>query len=139
MQCRNSLWNSKEKGHAKATPQRRPDPLCKSCPNNHKDKPCQNLCTPMKWINGNVELKEKILNEPPSIHLYQTNYNAKLHELIEDKQTKDTDRLELIRQLTDPKRKMIAACILVGMTQQEIGKQAHISQTRISRLYHTLK
>lgn len=93
----------------------------------------------MVWINGNVELKEKILEQQPSIHLHQTDYKETLHELIVDKQTKDLERLELIRSITDPRKKMIAACVLVHMTQEEIGKQAHISQTRISRLYQSLK
>jgi DNA-directed RNA polymerase specialized sigma subunit len=133
---KNTLWKSTHRDHAKIKAQRKPDALCKGCDN---DKDCKHTCIGLKWINGNTELKEKILDQAPSIHLYQTDYKETLHELMVDRQIRDLEHLELIKSITDPRKKMIAACLMVGMTQQEISKQAHISQTRISRIYQSLK
>jgi hypothetical protein len=94
----------------------------------------------MQWINGNAETKEVIPSKPIFSHgIEQLDYNEALSDLITNKQATDIDRLDTIRSIKDYRVRLIASAILAYIPQQEIGKIAHISQGRISKLYHAIK
>jgi hypothetical protein len=108
--------------------------ICKYCKNSGL---CLYPCFPLQWIDGNTVRKEVLLKEPAE-QQPTSDYNEKLSELITDKESKDTYRLEVIRSIKQQRRRLVMACLLVGMTQQEISIQTHISQSRISRIYQGL-
>lgn len=140
MRLRNRLWNPEHEEHRKKQPRTAPnDPLCESCP-NHKDNHCKGLCPPMQWINGNAETKEIIPRKPIISHGVELiDYNQYLAEVITDREATDIERLNTIRALKDYRTRIIAASILAYVPQQQIAKIAHISQGRISKLYHAIK
>jgi hypothetical protein len=141
MRLRNRLWNPEhETKPCKKQPRTAPnDPLCEGCP-NHKDNHCKGLCPPLQWIDGNAETKEVIPSKPIFSHgIEQIDYNQVLSDFITDKQATDIDRLDTIRSIKDYRIRIIAASILAFVPQKEIGKIAHISQGRISKLYHAIK
>lgn len=141
MRLKNRLWNPEHEQPKTVKDKRKPpqDEICLLCP-NYKDDYCKGLCPPLQWINGRAETKELIPDHPIEItNPNLTDYNSAIHELIKDKETRDIERLELIRNIENYKLKGIAACILVEMTQEQTGKFAHISQTRISRLFRGVK
>jgi hypothetical protein len=108
--------------------------ICHMCRNSLM---CLHPCYPLEWIDGNKARKEALLKEPEK-QQPTSDYNATLGELMADKEARDETRLEAIRAIKQPRRKMVMAATLVGMTQKEIAFQTHISQTRISRIYQGL-
>ena len=137
MRLKNRLWNPEHETPQPKQKRKSPDDdLCKPCP-NYKDDYCKGLCPPMQWINGRSETKELIPAKP--IESTQVEYTDKLYEYMTNKETTDLERLELIRSLSDYRIRIISASVMVGVPQEQIGKIAHISQGRISRLYRGLR
>ena len=136
MRLKNRLWNPEHDTIERKKEKKKPpqDEICAYCPN--KDQ-CLGLCPPLQWINGRSETKELIPSKP--IESTQVEYNDKLYEYITNKETTDLERLELIRSLSDYRIRIISASVMVGVPQEQIGKIAHISQGRISRLYRGLR
>jgi DTW domain-containing protein YfiP len=120
----------------KVYPPKKPhDPeICKYCGNNGM---CLCPCYPVKWIDGNKARKEALLKEPAE-QQPTSDYNRVIAELMEDKAARNETRLEAIRAIKQPRRKMVLAATLAGMTQKEIALQTHISQGRISRIFQGL-
>jgi hypothetical protein len=140
MRIKNRLWNPEHEQKTSVKQHKKPpqDDICLACP-NHKDNHCKGLCPPLQWINGRSETKELIPDNPISRGIEQRDYNQALYEMIVDKQATDIDRLDTIRSINDYRLRAIAACILSYIPQQQIAKFAHISQGRISKLYHAIK
>jgi hypothetical protein len=141
MRLKNNLWKPAISEQITQQEKRKPpqDDICLTCP-NYKDDHCRGLCPPLQWINGRQETKEIIPSKPIIVQgIELIDYNTALHEMIEDKQATDIDKLDSIRSIKEYKLRMIAACILAYIPQAEIAKLAHISQSRISRLYRIVK
>jgi hypothetical protein len=141
MRLKNNLWKPAISEQITPKEKRKPpqDDICLKCP-NYPDEHCKGLCPPLQWINGRQETKEIIPSKPIIVQgIELIDYNTALHEMIEDKQATDIDKLDSIRSIKEYKLRMIAACILAYIPQAEIAKLAHISQSRISRLYRIVK
>jgi DNA-directed RNA polymerase specialized sigma subunit len=95
---------------------------------------CKGKCPPLTWINGDVPLKEKIAKPDALQSIPQSSYNESISELMEDRQTRDIDRLDAIRECADTRRRMILGMLLVNCTQGQIADMMRISQTRVSRI-----
>lgn len=108
--------------------------ICPFCKNNTL---CLLPCLPIQWIDGNKARKEPLLKHPAE-QQPSADYNQTISELIEDKAARNDERIEAIRAIEQPRRRLVCAGILVGMTQKQISQQAHISQGRISRIYQGL-
>jgi hypothetical protein len=108
--------------------------ICPYCKNNGI---CLLPCYPVQWIDGNKARKEALLKNP-SEQQPTSDYNHKLSELMDDKAARDETRLEAIRTVKQPRRRLVLAATLVGMTQKEIASETHISQGRISRIFQGL-
>ncbi len=108
--------------------------ICKHCRNIAM---CIRVCYPLEWIDGNKARKEALLKEPAD-QQPTGDYNGALAELMADKEAKNETRLEAIKALKQPRRKIVMAATLAGMSQKEIALQTHISQGRISRIYQGL-
>ena len=108
--------------------------ICKYCKNKAV---CLYMCFPVQWIDGNKARREALLREPAE-QQPTSDYNQVLAELMEDKAARNETRLEAIRDVKQPRRRLVLAATLAGMTQKEIAQQTHISQGRISRIYQGL-
>jgi DNA-directed RNA polymerase specialized sigma24 family protein len=107
------------------------------CPKCRNGGTCLRICYPLEWIDGNKARKEALLKEPAE-QQPTSDYNRVIAELMEDKAARNEPRLEAIRAIKQPRRKMVLAATLAGMTQTEIALQTHISQGRISRIFQGL-
>ena len=109
--------------------------ICQPCPNKGF---CPWPCHPLSYtINGIKPAQEEPFDpdhKPPPT----TDYKDVLNELREDKEARDLELLEAIRGTFPLRRRLIAAAQLAWMTQKQIASQAHISQTRISRILQGL-
>jgi len=108
--------------------------ICKYCKNKTV---CLYVCFPVQWIDGNKARKEALLRDPAE-QQPTSDYNHVISELMEDRIARNEERLEAIRTIEQPRRKLVLAATLAGMTQKEIAQQTHISQGRISRIYQGL-
>lgn len=107
--------------------------ICPPCPNIHV---CLGKCPPLVWIDGDKARHESLLRDD----IYgERDYNDSLSELMADRESKDTERLELIRRIMDPRKRLIAAGIFVDMTQEQVADALRISQQMISRIIREKK
>ena len=110
---------------------------CKKCAHY---KICKTPCIYVDVLaNGNTQQREHPIPDDVLDRTSQRDYNTSLYELIIDHEARDIERLEAIRTIGDYRIRMIAAGILVGIPQNQISKCAHISQSRISRLYRGVR
>jgi hypothetical protein len=110
---------------------------CKKC--SHY-KICKSPCIYVDTLaNGNYEQRERPIDTDIIERGDHRDYNQVLGELIEDARQRDIERLERIRSIANYRQRMIAACILAGIPQHNIAILAHISQSRISRLYRGVR
>ena len=107
------------------------DPICAFCKNRDS---CKNPCYPITWINGKARRKETLV-ERMTVKREDQDYNSSLAEMIEDKRQTDHDRLEYIRGVSDLRRRLVLAALHVGVPQDIIATEIHISQQHISRIY----
>lgn len=106
---------------------------CTECPARIK---CVKLCDKMeRYVNGNKPLKETLVNREAD-YIPQSDYNNVIHELMQDKQTRDIERLEAIRLIPDHRRRLILSALLVGIPQEKVAQICNTSQTAISLIYH---
>ena len=110
------------------------DELCSDCPNriisHGKIKiPCKHPCTPMRWIDGNKELKEKILKYPLESHAY-SDYNNVLSQLIDGY---NTDHIDNIRELPDIRIRAIAAMLYADISLSDISRMLHVNRSNLYR------
>jgi len=89
---------------------------------------CAGLCPPMRWVNGNVGLKEALLDEPiePS-----SDYNSILAEGIEAHRR---DFSGLISGETNLRRRCVGVLIEADFKIEEIARAMRITKRTIYRL-----
>ena len=125
-----------KKQKAPKPPKNGHDPnICQLCRNKGY---CPWPCHPLSYtINGIKPPQEEPFDPdhrpPPTI-----DYKDVLVEIMADKEARDIERLETIREIKPMRRRLIAAGLLAWMTQKEIASETHISQTRISRIFQGL-
>ena len=99
--------------------------------------------TPCIWveleINGRTPQRERTADPGRLQVLPQGDYNSMIYELMRDRETRDIERLEAIREITCDsscglKKKAILAMMLARMTQKQIGAIIHIERSRVSRI-----
>lgn len=122
-----------QNGQKKENKKRRPDDICKQC--RHK-KRCRSLCAPLEWIDGNVELQEKLLNNPYDDRHCTEDYNAVLARVIKNVNQNNNNIILQIRSLRDTRLKAIAAMVHAEMSVSSIAEIVHISK---SHVYKTLR
>ena len=148
MRHRNRLWNPE---HDKDFPKRKPtpkppptDPLCDTCPNKiikymdngeEKEMPCQGLCPPMQWIDGNAASKETLMADLNTKDMEYRDYKDSLIEMMEHKQA----RIESALDFTKARHKAISILLLTGMTQKDISKLFRMSTRQINRIATRIK
>lgn len=127
MRSRNDLWkppegNAKPKPAPKSAPH---DPICNGCQNQGT---CSGLCPPMQWINGNVGLREALLDDPvePS-----SDYNLILAEGIE---THRQEYSEAIANETDLRKKCIGVLLEADFRITEIARVMKLTRRTIYRI-----
>lgn len=98
----------------------------KTCP-----KPCIYV---EKIINGNHTKRERSIPTDIMDHTNQRSYTETLSELIEDVMARDSDRLEYVRNIPDPRVRLIVAGILVKIPQRTMAKLITLSQGQISKI-----
>jgi hypothetical protein len=119
------------------------DPLCVGCNNSmmtfiingeNVHRPCPGLCMPMLWINGNKARREPLVEDLRIKPPHSKDYNQTLSEIIEDRQT----ALDKITDIEDPKRRAIAAMLLVHVSRNEIATLLSMSDRQLYRIikYH---
>ena len=128
MRKRNRLWKPERADNCgnQAAPRRPPtDGVCMTCLNRPT---CQNTCAPMLWVNGNVVLKETLLDEPvePS-----SDYNAILAEGID---THRRDFSEHIDRVKNTKVKCVAILAEAGIKIEDIAKVMKCAKRTIYRI-----
>jgi hypothetical protein len=98
---------------------------------NGKKVPCAGLCPPMQWVNGNVGLKEALLDEQvePS-----SDYNAILADGIE---THRKDYSVVIANETNLRKKCVGVLIEADFRIEEIAKVMKLTRRTIYRLKDT--
>ena len=134
MRLRNQLWKPRSERKKPKIKKRKPpeDEICEDCINH---KVCLGYCPPLIWIDGRQETKELIPIRPIINGIPQIEYNEEIYNLMSDKESKDIERLEAIRTISDYRIRMIAAATLAHIPQAQIAKITHSSQSRISRKY----
>lgn len=139
MRSRNTLWRPEGTENIPATVKPKKthyDDICTGCPNRPN---CKGLCPPLKWIDGRAETIEIIPDAPVQHGIEQADYNQYIYELISSAQSTDADKIDTIRSIADYRIRAIAACVLAYIPQSKIAEFAHISQSRISKLYRAIK
>lgn len=117
------------KQEIKGVPKQGHDELCQACQNKGQ---CEFICLPMKWIDGNIERREKLLNDDHIDESMMENYNETLHERIRAKQL---DRMEEIRTIKDIKIRAVAALLSAEISITDISK---LFQNNRSSVYKIL-
>jgi hypothetical protein len=132
---RNRLWRPPEGEEVKQTVIKQPptDEVCFHCPNRIVDFnglriPCQNICAPLQWVNGNVPLKEAQLREniEPS-----SDYNEILAEQIEARRSNFT---ALIAEETNIRKKAVAVLLEAEFKIDEIARVMKVARRTILRM-----
>jgi len=102
--------------------------VCASCANKGH---CENPCSPLKWINGDKPLKEKILDEPID-DFERPDYNVALYELSQT--STSSDRIEEIIKVKDFRRRAICSMIAVQIPRANIAALLGITRQHLHRL-----
>jgi hypothetical protein len=137
MRLKNRLWNPEHetiKHHKKTIKNHLPDDfICLQCPNKEHELPdgkkitCQNMCYPLTWVDGNVGLKETLLDkqyEPSS------DYNSILADGISARRIDYTNRL-ISEKL---KIRCVAVLLEAEFSIQDIAHLLKCSSRNIYRL-----
>ena len=99
--------------------------------------------TPCIWveleINGKTSQRERIADPGRLQVLPQGDYNGLIYELMRDREARDIERLEAIREIEckspcSLKKKAILSMMLARMTQKQIGTIIHTERSWISRI-----
>jgi hypothetical protein len=115
----------------KGRKQKERNELCDPCPNR---KNCNGLCPPMAWINGNVELKEKILSNPYDDRHITEDYNAVLARIIDRVNQNNNNIILQIRAIKDDRTKAIAALLHADFPVRQVAAFVRVSKSSIYRL-----
>lgn len=106
--------------------------LCASCANKGH---CENPCSPLKWINGDKPLREKILEDP--IDDYERpDYNIALYELSQ--QSMASDRIEEIIKVKDYRRRAICCMLAVQIPRANIAALLGMTRQHLYRLIESM-
>lgn len=62
-------------------------------------------------------------------------YCDAVHTLMRDKEARDIERLEAIREIQDPRRKAVMAMALAGLSQRDIASVMAKSQASVSIIF----
>lgn len=115
------------------------EPLCQGCPNKtikyidngkEKEMPCQGLCPPMIWIDGNKQTQEALMSDINGKDLEYRDYKDDLIEMIEHRQA----RIDTAINITDVKHRAISILLLAGLTQKDIATLFCMSYRQINRI-----
>jgi hypothetical protein len=109
-----------------------PDAICRDCVNASV---CRGACPLIKWVNGKEKRKEPLARPDIVQSLPQSDYNSTLYEMMIDQDYRDSERIEIIRQISNWRRRAIFSMSLALIPQTEIAKLMHLSQQHISRIF----
>jgi len=123
------LTNGKRK-----EPRKDKDELCKQCPNR---KSCKGPCPPIRWIDGNVELQEKILSDPCDDRHCAENYNTVLAQIIDKVNQNNNNIILQIRSIRNERIRVIASLLHADIPVRRISTYVRLSKSQIYRLIGT--
>jgi hypothetical protein len=103
--------------------------ICKPCKNKSL---CDPPCEPLRWVNGNVALREKLLSEPLDDHFELIDYNSVLADLSHDF-TPDT-MIQNIISIKNHRVRLILAGLAVGIPRQKVASLLALSRTQLYRI-----
>lgn len=113
------VWHAPQNGHDKA--------VCADCLNKGR---CTDPCAPLKWIDGDVPLREKILKSDINEYDYE-DYNAVLAAKISH--TREING-EMIRSIANIKKKAIIILLDSGFKISDVSRFFRCSIRTIYRI-----
>jgi len=114
------VWHAPKNGHDKE--------ICAECKNKGR---CEDPCSPLEWIDGNVPRRENFINER-MLQFAQPDYKTIIYDLAQHHDP--PDRQEEITAIKGIRVRAICAMMAVKISKQEITELLSITRMQLHRI-----